>query len=468
MSSMTTVETRYGMSSRLGYTGDPVFEELENGYGYVCRKADHKMIKLNPLTFFIYKLCGLPVRTAVKAFIRELRTKGIQEDDQTLTDHFFAAVAVLTERGLVNVSGENDEDLSVDYSALNIRIVNAYLEITSLCNAHCPYCYNNSGCGGAHMESEVLKDLCEQVVDLKATNVILSGGEPTLHPDFFRTVAFFKEKGLHTSVITNAWFGGNEKYIEALQGCDVQFTLDHIQPEMHDAIKGKGSYSAVKAAMLALANSKNPGMRKLRINLSYENEQDIEAFIRTAEEFRASVVDFHLLQRLGRDKDYGSHIDYDRNPEQAERIVKKLQQLSREAAEKGGPAITYKGCLPTHSCNFLNIRDNTFNCLLRVTPAGEVFPCQFFSAPYFALGNIHDRKLKDIIHSGNLCDLIEILNGRAAHNASCNSCVWNGKCRKGCPAKAYTLYNTIWQKSGECDMWKHLEYTRLENKAKEQ
>ena len=146
MSSMTTVETRYGMSSRLGYTGDPVFEELENGYGYVCRKADHKMIKLNPLTFFVYKLCGLPVRTAVKAFIRELRTKGIQEDDQTLTDHFFAAVAVLTERGLVNVSGENDENLSVDYSALNIRIVNAYLEITSLCNAHCPYCYNNSGC----------------------------------------------------------------------------------------------------------------------------------------------------------------------------------------------------------------------------------------------------------------------------------------------------------------------------------
>ena len=468
MSSMTTVETRYGMSSRLGYTGDPVFEELENGYGYVCRKADHKMIKLNPLTFFVYKLCGLPVRTAVKAFIRELRTKGIQEDDQTLTDHFFAAVAVLTERGLVNVSGENDENLSVDYSALNIRIVNAYLEITSLCNAHCPYCYNNSGCGGAHMESEILKDLCEQVVDLKATNVILSGGEPTLHPDFFRSVAFFKEKGLHTSVITNAWFGGNEKYIEALQGCDVQFTLDHIQPEMHDAIKGKGSYSAVKAAMLALANSKNPGMRKLRINLSYENEQDIEAFIRTAEEFRASVVDFHLLQRLGRDKDYGSHIDYDRNPEQAERIVKKLQQLSREAAEKGGPAITYKGCLPTHSCNFLNIRDNTFNCLLRVTPAGEVFPCQFFSAPYFALGNIHDRKLKDIIHSGNLCDLIEILNGRATHNASCNSCVWNVKCRKGCPAKAYTLYNTIWQKSGECDMWKHLEYTRRENKAKEQ
>lgn len=451
----------------LGFAGEPVFEETESGYGYVRRTSDHKMIRLNPPTFFVYKLCGgLPIQTALKAYVRELRTKGVQADSESLADSFYAALSVLTERGLVDIRPDNGAETSVDYSAINIRIVNAYLEITSFCNAHCPYCYNNSGSGGAHMEAGVLKNLCEQVVDLKATNVILSGGEPTLHPDFFQTVAFFKDKGLHTSVITNAWFGGRPEYIQALQGCDVQFTLDHIDPEIHDSIKGKGSYAAVKAAMLALADSANPGQRKLRINLSSENERDIEAFIRTAEEFRATTIDFHLLHRLGRDKDYGSHIDYDKNPEQAERIVRKLQKLSMEAEARGGMAITFKGCLPTHSCNFLNIRDNTFNCLLRVTPSGEVFPCQFFSAPYFALGNIHDRKLNDIIHSDSLYDLIEILNARSIHNASCRSCVWEGKCHKGCPAKAYTLYNTIWQRSGECDMWKHLEYMRADNSAK--
>ena len=62
----------------------------------------------------------------------------------------------------------------------------AVLEITSSCNLKCPLCYAASGPGGLHMPLMDCRQAIDHLVAYEGRPEILqlSGGEPTVHPDF--------------------------------------------------------------------------------------------------------------------------------------------------------------------------------------------------------------------------------------------------------------------------------------------
>ncbi len=84
---------------------------------------------------------------------------------------------------------------------------NLILEVTDLCNLRCPTCYAESG-----PERTTHRSLSqiEKMLDLAVQNegeveiLQLSGGEPTLHPDFFRILDLVKERPIrHVMLNTN-------------------------------------------------------------------------------------------------------------------------------------------------------------------------------------------------------------------------------------------------------------------------
>lgn len=60
------------------------------------------------------------------------------------------------------------------------------LEITSNCNLACPMCFAESGPGGAHLTIEECMAAIDRLVEVEGQPEILqlSGGEPTIHPQF--------------------------------------------------------------------------------------------------------------------------------------------------------------------------------------------------------------------------------------------------------------------------------------------
>ena len=60
------------------------------------------------------------------------------------------------------------------------------LEITSSCNLECPMCFAVSGPGGRHLTLEQCQAAIDRLVDVEGQPEILqlSGGEPTIHPQF--------------------------------------------------------------------------------------------------------------------------------------------------------------------------------------------------------------------------------------------------------------------------------------------
>ena len=66
------------------------------------------------------------------------------------------------------------------------------VEVTSSCNLRCPMCYASSGPGGSHLSFEECVRSIDRLVEVegRAEVLQLSGGEPTIHPDFLRILDY--------------------------------------------------------------------------------------------------------------------------------------------------------------------------------------------------------------------------------------------------------------------------------------
>lgn len=84
---------------------------------------------------------------------------------------------------------------------------NGWLEVTTACNTRCPGCYrgcDRPGHTGEHRGADALE---REILELRrirnCSMISLSGGEPLLHPDLDRIVAFVKAHGMSPVLFTN-------------------------------------------------------------------------------------------------------------------------------------------------------------------------------------------------------------------------------------------------------------------------
>lgn len=84
-----------------------------------------------------------------------------------------------------------------------------FLDLTDTCNQECIFCPTHilkkdtpDGQDG-HLPLEFLDDLCRQFSQMGVPTIILTGGEPTCHPDFMKAVALIKQYDLALTIATN-------------------------------------------------------------------------------------------------------------------------------------------------------------------------------------------------------------------------------------------------------------------------
>lgn len=132
---------------------------------------------------------------------------------------------------------------------LKIRL---YLEICSACNLKCKYCFEKDYIP-QFMDTDKLFNFANIIKPL-VDDIVITGGEPTLHPDFFKIVEHFPE---YTSIVitTNGSFLNINKIKELLahhSNVKVQFSLDAIDHNFVDFVRGEGIYSKILNALYDL------------------------------------------------------------------------------------------------------------------------------------------------------------------------------------------------------------------------
>lgn len=79
-----------------------------------------------------------------------------------------------------------------------------WLNIDRRCNLRCVWCYARAqGYGKCDMSLETVRKYMVLAAELGARSVVLIGGEPTLHPDFFKIIEIIRSAGLKVFLATN-------------------------------------------------------------------------------------------------------------------------------------------------------------------------------------------------------------------------------------------------------------------------
>lgn len=126
------------------------------------------------------------------------------------------------------------------------RIRLPVITITSSCNLDCPICYvHNKNDDAFHMSPE---DFRSTLAHLRADHggeldiVNLTGGEPTMHPDFLQLLAIAREEGVHrVTVCSNGIrLARDEGLVEKLAVLDARVALsfDTFEREADMALQG--------------------------------------------------------------------------------------------------------------------------------------------------------------------------------------------------------------------------------------
>ncbi|WP_160713883.1 radical SAM protein [Chitinophaga solisilvae] len=139
------------------------------------------------------------------------------------------------------------------------------IEVTDRCNLTCPTCYAMSSPHyGRHRTLEEIEEMLDIIVANEGTpDVIqLSGGEPTIHPQFFEILDIAKRKPIrHLMINTNGVRIAKDKEFTArlatyMPDFEVYLQFDSFKPEALERMRGK-DLTDIRQQALANLNEVN-------------------------------------------------------------------------------------------------------------------------------------------------------------------------------------------------------------------
>ncbi|MCX7794808.1 MAG: radical SAM protein [Thermodesulfovibrionales bacterium] len=120
------------------------------------------------------------------------------------------------------------------------------LQITERCNLRCRHCYIKSN-RAVELSFEQIKKVLREFEELQGLRVLISGGEPLMHPDFEKINKSLPEFFIRKVLFTNGILI-DRKLLKNLNIDEIQISIDGLE-KGHDALRGKGTF---KKAMDAL------------------------------------------------------------------------------------------------------------------------------------------------------------------------------------------------------------------------
>ncbi len=309
------------------------------------------------------------------------------------------------------------------------------VDITNRCNLHCRHCYNFSG--EKPVQELAIADatrLIAELRDLGQERLRLSGGEPTLHPQFGAIVREATGRGMVVAISTNGVFGrtGRQR-LKALSLGSVSVSLDGMRIA-NDQVRGPGVFDEVMRSIRFLKDICPHVL--ISTHLFRSNLADVTPLIELAQELAVGIK-FAPLRPIGR---ANLHMR-DQIPSPAE-YRGAVETIGRLRAQY--PAIDVRtdfdvlspqkpsSALPAPSRAVCPAGRSRLN----VSYDGRIYPCAFLATPEreFAIGRLGEIPLLDLWNRSPV--LTQFRNIRKDNR--CQGCnAYGNECVGGCVAMAY-------------------------------
>jgi MoaA/NifB/PqqE/SkfB family radical SAM enzyme len=135
------------------------------------------------------------------------------------------------------------------------RLANiGYIQVVRHCNHYCGFCSNPTTPYTHDFES--MKVLVDDLVTRGYFGAILTGGEPSLHPELPRICAYARSQGLHVRMITNGHRLADDRFAKDMAEAGLQLvhvSIYSVHPDVEERLRGtpgtlERAYDAIAAA----------------------------------------------------------------------------------------------------------------------------------------------------------------------------------------------------------------------------
>lgn len=297
------------------------------------------------------------------------------------------------------------------------------LELTPACNNRCSGCLNVFG-PAAHTQRDatappLVSEQWTTLLDILAPHVQrlkLTGGEPTLHPQFAEILQRVEQLGLESVVFTNGRWADPGSLLDLFAGArrlqGILVSLHGAHPASHDAFTGIDGSFAETAGNIKRAAGRHIPVTISTVLTSW-NRDEIELLVELAECLGAPQIVFNRY--LG---STASPAMLD-----ADALVTVTQRISY--LQRQGRPVKFGNCIP--QCFIPN---SSSGCLAGVAycaidPWGNLRPCTH--SPLVA-GNLMQQPLTEVWFSSAMTAF------RASIPPDCHRCTAFRSCHGGCKA----------------------------------
>ena len=173
------------------------------------------------------------------------------------------------------------------------------VELTNRCNFSCVHCFRNNNCSGSpDFPLSFYEKILKEAHSYRARHIALTGGEPTLHPEFETILALTAEYDYSWILVTNGWTFEScypllLDYRDNLHA--VAFSLDGAKEHTHDTIRRQsGSYKRVIEACMISYYKHIPF--SLSMTIQRANVGEIDDLIELAAKLGAEEVNLASAQ----------------------------------------------------------------------------------------------------------------------------------------------------------------------------
>ena len=301
-------------------------------------------------------------------------------------------------------------------------------EITYGCNLACIHCLSSSGRRDPReLSTAEARSVIDELHDLQVFYVNIGGGEPTIRPDFYELVDYAVSRGVGVKFSTNGSTITRDtaERLAGIDYVDVQISIDGADEATNDAVRGRGSYSAARKAMDALAAAGFAGF-KISVVVTRQNVGQLDDLESLAAGYGAQLR-LTRLRPSGRGADSWTAL----HPT-AEQQVALYHWLVDRPGVLTGDSFFHLSALgePLPGLNLCGA--GRVVCL--IDPVGDVYACPFVLHDDFKAGSVREPGgFTEVWRSSPL-----FLSLREPTSAgACASCGSYDACQGGCMAAKF-------------------------------
>ncbi len=331
--------------------------------------------------------------------------------------------------------------------------------ITDVCDQRCKHCYifseghpcliSTSWENLVRTYSQI-KQFCEKIN--RTPYIYLTGGDPILHPDFWKLLELFHGDGTRFCIMGNPFHLDDEvcARMKALGCVKYQLSLDGLE-KTHDMFRKPGSF---KATIGAIDTIKKSGMWcAVMTTVSKTNMEEIPQLIDLVDELGVDVYAVGRYCPTSREKAYDENIHIP--PKDYRAFLGKCWERY-EAHKDSKTTFQLKDHLWTlflYEKGLYKIPESDkvvdgCNCgrnHITILPSGDIYACRRMESK---VGNINEDELFGVFFGKNMDKYRDY-----GKFVKCSRCELKNVCR-GCPSVTFGYTGNMFDADPQC--WKEL------------